>query len=103
MRQRGRRPATACSRNSARRGVRLSNGLFLILGLILSDAEFREWGWRIPFLLSALLVGIGLWVRLKLTETPAFAAALEEITTAGGPASRAMADPLKCCRESLPR
>ncbi|MFZ1737858.1 MFS transporter, partial [Sphingorhabdus sp.] len=46
-------------------GFILSNGLFLILGLILSDAEFREWGWRIPFLLSALLVGIGLWVRLK--------------------------------------
>lgn len=59
-------------------GFILSNGLFLILGLMLSDAEFRQWGWRIPFLLSALLVGIGLWVRLKLTETPAFAAALEE-------------------------
>lgn len=59
-------------------GFILSNGLFLILGLILSDADFREWGWRIPFLLSAALVGIGLWVRLKLTETPAFAASLEE-------------------------
>ncbi len=59
-------------------GFILSNGLFLILGLLLSDADFRSWGWRIPFLLSALLVGIGLWVRLKLTETPAFAAALEE-------------------------
>lgn len=59
-------------------GFILSNGLFLILGLLLTDADFREWGWRIPFLLSALLVGIGLWVRLKLTETPAFSAALEE-------------------------
>jgi len=59
-------------------GFILSNGLFLILGLMLSDSDFREWGWRIPFLLSALLVGIGLWVRLRLTETPAFAAALEE-------------------------
>jgi hypothetical protein len=35
-----------------------------------------EWGWRLPFLGSALLVGVGLWVRLKLTETPAFAEAL---------------------------
>lgn len=59
-------------------GFLLSNGLFLILGLGLSDADFRNWGWRIPFMASALLVGIGLWVRLKLAETPAFAAALEE-------------------------
>jgi MFS family permease len=71
-------------------GFILSNGLFLILGLILSDAEFREWGWRIPFLLSALLVGIGLWVRLKLTETPAFAAALEEAPPPKVPVAEAM-------------
>lgn len=71
-------------------GFILSNGLFLILGLILSDAEFREWGWRIPFLLSALLVGIGLWVRLKLTETPAFAAALEELPPPKVPVAEAM-------------
>jgi MFS family permease len=58
-------------------GFIASNGLFLILGLTLSDAEFRDWGWRIPFLASALLVGIGLWVRLKLTETPDFSAASE--------------------------
>jgi MFS family permease len=56
-------------------GFIASNGLFLILGLSLSDADFRDWGWRIPFLASALLVGIGLWVRLKLTETPDFAEA----------------------------
>lgn len=59
-------------------GFILSNGLFLILGLLLSDEDFRNWGWRIPFLASALLVGIGLWVRLRLTETPAFAASLAE-------------------------
>lgn len=57
-------------------GFIASNGLFLLLGLWLSDAEFVEWGWRLPFLGSALLVGVGLWVRLKLTETPAFAEAL---------------------------
>ena len=59
-------------------GFIASNGLFLLLGLFLSGEDFKEWGWRIPFLGSALLVGIGLWVRLKLTETPAFAAALAE-------------------------
>jgi MFS family permease len=57
-------------------GFLASNGIFLLLGLWLSDDAFLEWGWRIPFLASALLVGIGLWVRLRLHETPAFAAAV---------------------------
>ncbi len=57
-------------------GFIAANGLFLILGLALSPEQFMAWGWRLPFLASAVLVGLGLWVRLKLTETPAFAAAL---------------------------
>ncbi|MEY2883928.1 MAG: hypothetical protein RL490_1652 [Pseudomonadota bacterium] len=59
-------------------GFIAANGLFLLLGLWLSDADFRAWGWRLPFLASALLVGVGLWVRLRLTETPAFAAELAQ-------------------------
>jgi MFS family permease len=58
-------------------GFIAANGLFLILGLVLAEEDFLAWGWRIPFLASALLVIIGLWVRLKLTETPAFQAVLE--------------------------
>lgn len=58
-------------------GFIAANGLFLLLGLGLSDTDFAAWGWRIPFLLSAVLVGLGLWVRLKITETPDFAEALE--------------------------
>lgn len=57
-------------------GFIASNGLFLLLGLWLSPAEFAAWGWRIPFALSLVLVGIGLWVRLRLAETPAFREAL---------------------------
>jgi MFS family permease len=53
-------------------GFIAANGLFLIIGLVLTPAQFHDWGWRLPFLLSAGLVGIGLFVRLKLTETPAF-------------------------------
>jgi MFS family permease len=56
-------------------GFIAANGLFLVLGTMLSDAEFYAWGWRLPFLGSAVLVFLGLWVRLKLTETPEFAAA----------------------------
>jgi MFS family permease len=59
-------------------GFIASNGVFLVLGLSLSADEFRSWGWRLPFLGSALLVGVGLWVRLRITETPAFAKALAE-------------------------
>lgn len=59
-------------------GFIAANGLFLILGALLSEEQFLAWGWRLPFLASAILVGLGLWVRLKLTETPEFAAALAE-------------------------
>ena len=57
-------------------GFIAANGLFLLLGLGLSDSDFAAWGWRIPFLLSAVLVGLGLWVRLKIGETPDFADAM---------------------------
>jgi metabolite-proton symporter len=59
-------------------GFIAANGFFLILGLMLTPEQFQAWGWRIPFLGSALLVGVGLWVRLKLTETPDFEAAKAE-------------------------
>ena len=59
-------------------GFFLSNGLFLLLGLFLSQDDFIAWGWRLPFLLSALLVAVGLWVRLRLTETPVFKAAMAD-------------------------
>ncbi len=65
-------------------GFFLANGLFLIITLFLDhdnsspdlDGAFLTWGWRIPFLLSAIMVMIGLYVRLKLEETPVFARAV---------------------------
>jgi len=59
-------------------GFLLATGSFLLLSFGLDDAEFRDWGWRIPFLASAVLVVIGLYVRLKLAETPVFLKALQE-------------------------
>ena len=56
-------------------GFLFSNGLFLLLGIGLSEADFVAWGWRIPFLASAVLVAVGLWIRLRIAETPAFARA----------------------------
>jgi metabolite-proton symporter len=62
-------------------GFLLATLSFLGLSLFLTDAEFKTWGWRLPFIASALLVGVGLYVRYKLAETPAFAQALEEQAT----------------------
>ena len=59
-------------------GFIFANGLFLVLGLVLTQQQYIAWGWRLPFMASAVLVAMGLWIRLKLTETPAFAAALAE-------------------------
>ncbi|MCY0389394.1 MFS transporter [Robbsia sp. Bb-Pol-6] len=57
-------------------GFLLSNGLFFGLALSLNEEQFRSWGWRIPFVVSALLVALGLYVRLRIVETPAFRAAI---------------------------
>ncbi len=55
-------------------GLLLSGAVFLALSRFLPDAQFFAWGWRIPFLTSAVLVIVGLYVRLAITETPVFAA-----------------------------
>jgi metabolite-proton symporter len=59
-------------------GFLLATLSFLVLSLYLTDAEFKAWGWRIPFFASALLVIVGLYIRFKLAETPAFAKALAQ-------------------------
>ncbi|NGZ86640.1 MFS transporter [Duganella aceris] len=59
-------------------GFFLSGGIFLLLSQTLSDAEFFSYGWRIPFLASSLLVIVGLYIRLKIHETPDFQKVLEK-------------------------
>jgi MFS family permease len=58
-------------------GLLLGTGL-LTLASYVTGASFSSWGWRVPFLLSLVLVGIGLYVRLKVMETPVFAKAVRE-------------------------
>ncbi len=58
-------------------GFLCSTGIFLGLSAWVSDADFFKWGWRVPFLASALLVFVGLYVRLRLEETPAFKQAID--------------------------
>jgi metabolite-proton symporter len=53
-------------------GQLLANGLLALLAAVQSPETFLAWGWRIPFLLSAVLVLIGLWIRLSVEESPVF-------------------------------
>jgi MFS family permease len=57
-------------------GIILSNLVFLVASTSVASAEFAAWGWRLPFIASAVLVGVGLWVRLGIAESPVFAAAM---------------------------
>jgi MFS family permease len=70
-------------------------GLFLSLLVILGtrtavgEAEFAAWGWRIPFLLSVVLLGVSVWIRLSMAESPAFAKMKAEGKTSKAPLSEA--------------
>lgn len=55
-----------------------SGGIFLLLSENLTEQQFHDFGWRIPFLASSVLVLVGLYVRLKITETPVFVQAMEK-------------------------
>jgi len=65
--------------------------LLVVIGLRtwMGEAAFADWGWRLPFLLSAILLGISLWIRLQLAESPEFQRMKEEGTTSKAPLSEA--------------
>ena len=56
-------------------GNLLATAVLAVLAAVQSDQDFASWGWRIPFLLSGVLVAIGLWIRVRVSETPVFQAA----------------------------
>ncbi|MGW6144235.1 MFS transporter [Streptomyces sp. NPDC055144] len=71
-------------------GQLLATGVLSLLTALISDSAFTSWGWRIPFLLSGVLVMVGLWIRLSVDESPVFKEALaraEARKTAQGGAS----------------
>ncbi len=59
-------------------GFLCSTGAFLLMTNTLTEAELFSWGWRLPFLASAALVLVGLYIRLQLVETPAFKRSLAQ-------------------------
>ncbi|MET9138399.1 MULTISPECIES: MFS transporter [Streptomyces] len=62
-------------------GQLLATGVLSLLTALLSDSAFNSWGWRIPFLLSGVLVMVGLWIRLSVDESPVFKQALAQAET----------------------
>ena len=70
-------------------GLLLSNGI-LAATTALTGPSFETWGWRIPFLLSLLLIAVGLYIRLGILETPIFARLLEERRTAAAPVAEVL-------------
>src|SRR5882672_8573157 len=66
-------------------GFLFSGGIFLLLSWGLTNEQFFAFGWRLPFLASSLLVGVGLYVRLTITETPVFREALKRSERVGVP------------------
>lgn len=53
-------------------GLLLANGVLSLMGAVTSDQAFLSWGWRVPFLISGLLVVVGLWIRMTIAESPLF-------------------------------
>lgn len=70
--------ASSIANVGAATGTLLSTTIVLAVRTVMTDEQFFAWGWRIPFLVSALLVAIGLWVRLSVQESPLFKEMMEE-------------------------
>jgi metabolite-proton symporter len=66
-------------------GLLLANGVLSLMAAVTGEDAFSSWGWRVPFLLSGLLVVVGLWIRLSLAESPLFRAVEASEDKAGAP------------------
>ena len=78
---------TAWIQTTATLGLFLSLPVILGVRLTLGDAAFADWGWRVPFLLSILLLGVSVYIRLSMNESPAFAKMKAEGKTSKAPLS----------------
>ena len=83
--------ATGWIQSSASIGLLAALGVIVATRTMLGTEAFDAWGWRIPFLASAILLAISLWMRLKLSESPTFAKLREEGTTSKAPLREAFA------------
>jgi metabolite-proton symporter len=66
-------------------GLLMANGVLSLMGVLTTEQAFLSWGWRVPFLLSGVLVVVGLWIRLTIAESPLFREVEASQTKAGAP------------------
>ncbi|MDZ4376493.1 MAG: MFS transporter, partial [Phenylobacterium sp.] len=76
---------TSWIQTTATAGLFLSLVVILVVRTQIGEEAFREWGWRIPFLVSILLLGVSLWIRLRLNESPVFQKMVDEGKTSKKP------------------
>jgi MFS family permease len=82
---------TSFAQLGAPAGMVLANGAVGVMTLVTDDAAFLEWGWRVPFLASIALIGVGFWIRMRVMETPVF----EQIKAEGRIARTPVAEVLR--------
>ena len=80
---------TSFIQTTATLGLFLSLIIILFTRTILGEADFAAWGWRIPFLLSVVLLGVSVWIRLRLNESPVFQKMKDEGKTSKAPLTEA--------------
>uniref|UniRef100_Q3AQX6 Putative sugar transport protein n=1 Tax=Chlorobium chlorochromatii (strain CaD3) TaxID=340177 RepID=Q3AQX6_CHLCH len=76
---------TSFIQTTATFGLFLSLGVILIVRQTLGVETFQDWGWRVPFILSAFLVGVSIYIRMKMSESPMFAKMKKEGKTSANP------------------
>jgi Sugar (and other) transporter len=76
---------TAWIQTTATAGLFLSLLVIMATRTVLPTEQFAEWGWRVPFLVSIVLLGVSLWIRMKLSESPVFQRMKDEGTTSKAP------------------
>jgi len=76
---------TAWIQTTATLGLFLALGVIMLTRMNMSEDAFKEWGWRVPFLFSMALLGVSLWIRMQLEESPVFKAMKDEGTQSKAP------------------
>ena len=83
---------TSFIQTTATLGLFLSLLVILFTRTIIGEAEFAAWGWRVPFLVSVLLLGVSVWIRLRLNESPIFQKMKDEGKSSKAPLTEAFAN-----------
>ncbi|MGH6694423.1 MFS transporter [Sphingopyxis sp.] len=80
---------TSFIQTTATLGLFAALGVVIVIRSVIGEEAFADWGWRIPFLISVILLGVSLWIRLQLEESPIFKKMKEEGTTSKAPLTEA--------------